>query len=408
MARIKFANGKTVNFQGNPTQEDIDEVADSLGFNSPSIPSLDVPTKPPEKPTAIGKGVDIMERMVTAPMTSPPSQFLERKGQQVKSAAQGAISNLMTRPHSGKVPDVARAAVGTAASTLVDVAPFTPSELAIAIGSEFAPGLLPRRGKNIANRYVNAPKDIREGRFVKDETTVGEELLQRPKYISQDKKKVFKGIRKDVVDLSKSVKSKIESIYRGGKSEAENMSPFNAPRNEPFIRTKEIADSIDPIIKQARDDFGATSNEYKRLIDLKNDWLSGKPDTIDIRRANELRESLGDTIGKRFNKEVDELPEVMQARRDMWVTLRRKIGEFSPEVDSALKEQHSLLDIMNSVKGEAAKGYYNFPNNAAEFLLSPISKNIRLAKNMYHAPGTRGVGGVVSGLSNAMKKKDKP
>src|SRR3990167_2437665 len=37
MAKIKFANGNVVNFDGDPTPEDIEEVAASLGFDSPSV-----------------------------------------------------------------------------------------------------------------------------------------------------------------------------------------------------------------------------------------------------------------------------------------------------------------------------------------------------------------------------------
>ena len=34
MAKIRFENGKTVNFEGNPTPEDVDFVAKQIGISS--------------------------------------------------------------------------------------------------------------------------------------------------------------------------------------------------------------------------------------------------------------------------------------------------------------------------------------------------------------------------------------
>ena len=42
MATIVFGNGKKVKFNGNPTQQDIDEVATKLGFNEPEKPPKDL------------------------------------------------------------------------------------------------------------------------------------------------------------------------------------------------------------------------------------------------------------------------------------------------------------------------------------------------------------------------------
>lgn len=149
------------------------------------------------------------------------------------------------------------------------------------------------------------------------------------------------------------------------------------------INTKEVADSIDPIMARVAENRGTNDAAYKALVRLKNGWLQSKPEVGDFLQGNNWRINLGDEVGKGFNKETSAIPEVVEAQMRMWQTLRNKIGEIDPKLDDLLDLQHKVIDIKNSVKPEAALGYSK--HGITDYVKSPIEtmqRNVGLADTL--------------------------
>src|SRR3990167_9355809 len=355
----------------------------------------------PTPSTGIGKiasGISTLARE-TSPLTSTPGRFLESKGKKTKDAVNSIISNLVSSPFQGGGKAIlGRAALGTAASVATDYAPFTPQEIAITLGGAVLPAGISAatRGiqKSSVNRALQVPKQIREGRLLKGEPTVGEEFLSFDEFTTGDKNEIFGKASAGIKRLGAKVRAKINEItIKGGGQKG--VPPFTKDINEPFIRTSDIAGKIDPLISEAQSAFGQNSSQARQLIRFKQNFMSGKPERLNFRQANELREQIGDVVGRRFNKESGDLPELVQAQRSMFAELRNQIGKISPDIDEALGRQHALFDIKNTVLPEASKGYTEIPRNFIELLSRPVFANVRLATFLKRMGDTRG-GGIVT------------
>lgn len=326
-------------------------------------------------------------------------KFLQGAGSRVKDVVQKSIGNLAER---GLNPLVA----GTMA-TVAELAPFSPSEFSLAAGAETAPlisGIGKSTAKGIANRYAQTPKAIREAKLRSGEPTVGEDILSEPSVISNDKGVAFGKIKQLSETLGGKVQGLIDKITKSGTPKDQSMAPFNAPRSNPAISTKEIADSIDPVIKSVGTSSGVDSPRYQSLLRFKEQWLSGKPEFVDFKTANNIRTELGSEVGRGFDKMGDDLADRVLAQRMMWGKLRQKIGQISPEMDELLQRQHKLIDISNSLAPEASKGYEKIPTSIPEMLVSPVSTNMRLANFMNKASESRGGGAVAQGLSRLIDR----
>ena len=366
----------------------------------------------PTPSTGIGKiasGISTLARE-TSPLTSTPGRFLESKGKKTKDAVNSIISNLVSSPFQGvDKAIIGRAALGTAASIATDLAPFTPQEMSIAMGSESLPvGIsAATRGfqKSSVNRALQVPKQIREGRLLKGEPTVGEEFLSFDEFTTGNKNEIFGKASAGIKRLGAKVRAKINEITIKGRGQS-GVSPFTKEVNEPFISTSDIANKIDELISETQSAFGQNSGQAKQLIRFKKNFMSGKPERLNFRQANELREQLGDVVGRRFNKESGDLPELVQAQRSMFAELRNQIGKLSPDIDEALGRQHALFDIRNTVLPEASKGYVEIPRSFTELLSRPVFANVRLATFLKRTGNTRGTGTAARAGQVALENKD--
>lgn len=413
MATIVFGNGKKVNFNGTPTQKDIDEVATKLGFNSTGNTPTPVPEKSLEDrvieypsqsnsdslPTMVGNLINPMPFAPTMsnPIPNIPAEF-EKKRQLAEQAGLKArdtllgqtgdvVSNVSEKAHR-YLPKTLATAVSTlmgigggVVGTELSLAPMTPGENALTR----APGMMANaisRGTRgwqaaIANRNLQAKPSIQQSRYESGQPSVGEVALDNPKDVADlatnNKDTIYKKSRLAIGVLGDKIKNKINEVFTSGKSQTGAIPPFNQPGDVPSIKTAEIANSINPIMVKVAENEGENSNTYQALVRLKELFLR-KGDSLNFATANAERVRLGSEIGKSFQKETSALPEVIEAQRNMWGALRNKIGMASPELDEMLKLQHDLIDVNHSALPTAAKGYTSTPGGAVEAVKTPFRR----------------------------------
>ena len=353
----------------------------------------------PQKKTMTEKISKKVIQGISLPLTNPVTQKLEDIGKKVKSSVQESLSNIASYPTSPKISPELKAIPLTGLSAITEAAPFTPSEQSIAIGSEMIPitmikSVIGKFPKSLVNRFFNAPKDIAEGRLLKGKVPLGEEVLENPRlrqYRINDKKEIFNRAFAEIKKIGVEVKKKINNFPES----------FD-------ISSQELADSINPLIQEVKDSFGDISREARRLTIFKKAFMSGKPDFLDFKSANNLRESLGESIGKRFGKEMSDIPELLQAQRMIYAKLRDKISRISPDLSDLLSQQHVLFEIKRSVMPAAAKGFEKIPQSGIGLLTAPIDANVKLAnqlKNLSEARGVGGIGASSKSLSDIIREK---
>lgn len=141
-------------------------------------------------------------------------------------------------------------------------------------------------------------------------------------------------------------------------------TPFTGFKKQPAVKTSEIADAVNPAIDEAINVYGKDSSIVKRLQKFKDNFMSGKPEYLDFKSLNKLREDIGANLGKKgFGKDADELTEQVFAQRLMFSKIRDLVGSISPKLNKLLNQQHMFFDIRDSVKPVVAKGYEDVPRN---------------------------------------------
>lgn len=416
-------------------------------------------------------------------------QFLEGAGRKVKESVIGSEGNIVSgiseMAHKYLPETLAKAvsglvaAGGGAAASATQLTPTRPSDFA----TEAAMGLLGpiasqgTRGvqTGIANRNLQAPKLIREGRYMKGQPTVGEIALDTPKGTADlavsNKDTMYKRAQEAIDVLGQKIKSRINEIYQKSSAEkpgttitekvpakelkfaGQRMSPEQyevgvlnehtpvrgpatptspqvklggfeqtknipaeparikpdlsaAPRELPnSIPTKEVANSMDPIIHRAIDRDGPDSAVVRNLLGFKERFLKKNGDFMNFLRGNEERVMLGEDVGKSFNKDTSAIPEITEAQREMWITLRDWLGKLDPELDGMLRLQHDLLDVRMSALPEAAKGFTKTPDNIVDFVKSPFRK-IGIADFLGNQLGSKKAVGLGAGVGAGIKSRE--
>lgn len=486
--------------------------------------AMEYPSKTPPIATSWPGVASQLTRFVNpfpeSPTTNPVAmlegkrQFLEGASKKVKEAKTSAIGNQV---ENGMNPYAA-----AAFDTAFDLAPFAPSEFApIAAGAIGGPSVsVGTRGiqSEIANRNLQAPKLIRESRYVKGQSPVGEIALDTDPKVAKlavsNKDAIYKRSNSAIENLGNKIRLKIAEIFEGGrtpnapevnvpggqrrleykpstvearesaatqprysgmlssgesaglkgdvadlsdkvatvqpggarydtavgrsgphvdysgttrtpnvapkrplKALGEGYSRMAAPvEHNSGIRTREIADAVNPVLDRVGRSAGVDSQIYRDLIDLRNRFIQDNGPVMDFMTANNERMRLGDEVGRAFNKDTSLLPELTEAQRAMWSKLRDKIGNVSPELDKMLRTQHDLIDVRTSALPNAALGYTKTPDTMVGMAKAPLrSMGIAdfLANTLTRTSGlgaTAGAGarhGVVDNLEKLMSKKGK-
>lgn len=303
---------------------------------------------------------------------TPIKNRAEDLGKEVKGAAQESIGNLVERgmnPYAGAV-----------ASAATEMAPFTPSEFATAAAGELAPVAVSRvlesPAKSMANRFINAPKNIRESALMKAPVTadiereapkLGEQYLSMEGApITNNKETIFNWSRFNIKNLSNQARDIINNLS--------SSSPVQIPKSE--IIDKDVLDNV--LDKMIQD-----SSKYeadRSIVDLLQKVRSS--DSIDLPTANKLREIMGSEVGKKFTRLVDDLPGLTDAQKAIFSSLRQKIGQISPALDKILSKQHDLFNVQWSVLPDAAKGFERPSMSLFEMMKGPVESNLQLANAM--------------------------
>lgn len=142
MARIRFANGKVVNFNGNPTPEDIEEVASSLGFNSPYVSGN--PPLNPERPTSpvTAAASDLAVRGITLPLRNPIMDRMTAAANRVESSVQDV---------AGRVAESGNPLTATLMSLGAEYGNLSPENMALNVGGEaFGRVAVPAAGRLVS------------------------------------------------------------------------------------------------------------------------------------------------------------------------------------------------------------------------------------------------------------------
>lgn len=344
-----------------------------------------------EKPSIVSKASNVVQKVAgafTYPLTGevpksvrkmvPSPAVLQRGGEKVKKSVNESLGNIASKASEMGVPPEVSALVATGGSMLADL-PFTPQEMSVAIGGEAAvPAIygksLREVPKEIMNRWANAPASLAEDRLRKGLPTMGEEFL-KSKPSSYDKKEIYESAKKGIQAIGNQVKKEVDNVVKTGG-------------NRDYIDKSSLAENPEALNNVIDDMIGSiqkwdTKGEATKLLTrVKNSAA------LDFKTANQFRELIGDYIGRGFRKE--EAPEKIMAMRDIFGSLRQKIGEISPMVDNLLKAQHGLYQRGESVFKEVARGY----PKASTVFETLVSRNPRLATAIESAGNTRGVGGL--------------
>ena len=362
----------------------------------------------------------------TSPTANPVAmlegkrKFLESAGQQVKESEQGSIGNIVSKTSElarkylpKELADTVQTISGLgggAAATVAQFQPFTPSEFALQSGMSILPVALSQGTKGIqsqiANRNLQAPKLIRESRYSSGKPSVGEVALNTPEktadLATSNKDKIYKESNRAINVLGEKIKNTIANVFKSGESSASrNMNPFSQAQDLPSLNTKEVADSVNPILNSIGRSQGADSPTFKAVMELKNRFVRMNGDAMNFLDANRARIDLGEEIGKSFNKDTSAIPEIVEAQRAIWASLRNKIGQLSPDLDEMLKLQHDLLDVRTSALPEASLGYTKTPSTVIDLIKKPF-RSIKVAKFLGKTlPDQGSKAGAVVGLASS-------
>lgn len=169
----------------------------------------------------------------------------------------------------------------------------------------------------------------------------------------------------------------------------------------PAIPKDEIIDSgvMSNVLKKMLPDFEELSPDRKTVDLLKK---VQNAENLDFKTANELREVLGREINRKFLMETERLSPLTEAQRAIYTSLRRKIGEISPELSTLLEKQHALYEVSNAVGKDAAKGFTNY-SGAFDY----VAKNMKTATLVNFLLNQKGVGDLgASTLGKLLTKKE--
>jgi len=327
-------------------------------------------------------------------------RWLEGAGRKFKEATLGSVGNIVSDVSgaaseylpSGAANVVRNAAAmgGGTLATAAELMPTRPSDFALEAGMGIAGPMVSRATRGIqteiANRNLQAPKLIRESRYMKGQPRVGEVALDMDKGVANlatsNKEKMEKAATRAINKLGGEIEGEISNVSKTSAQQVagapNRIKPdlTSAPAIPPnSIVTKEVADAMNPVIQQAARRYNTTDHPVvQSLIEYKNNFMRRMGDFMDFMNANIERVFLGDEIGKSFNKDTSAIPEITEAQRAMWIALREKLGAISPTLDKKLGLQHELIDVRTSAIPEAARGFTKTADNVVDLAKSPFRR----------------------------------
>lgn len=180
-----------------------------------------------------------------------------------------------------------------------------------------------------------------------------------------------------------------EARRESAKAHAEITKPLEKPdyipKQKPNIDVNEIADSLDPLIKEMSETSGR-EKEIEQVLDVKKKFLEkhGEGSSVTVQKANSIKRAKYKMVGdRRFLKDMDENPAKYQAERTLAHAIRNKLEEQIPEISPLNKALSVLINtrdaLMGAIAGEKGGFVSNITESGYEHLATRGSKIVQKA-----------------------------
>lgn len=372
MATIKFSNGQTVNFNGNPTQQDVEEIATKLGIHSPA------PATPVAPAPQIGQGpAGEFSAGAVGSLIKTGAGIEKGLDETVGRVGNAIAGNGFVPTHTADAPNQKADEImnqsgfsqaGGAAGTIAQY--FTPG--GVEKGSVEATALIPKAIQFLAEHAPEALKNTaigtaQTGNPVQGvETGVGGELLSAAgKPLQAAAKGTYKALAipvdKAEASLVQAYKAKIPLVSRimtalKGETAGPTTAGDTAFRHGLFgnessigIQAKRASDALwNNGIKPALQKSGMQVNLPKFFASAEKKIISDNPE---LSRQNALLEALNSL--KEDYKNVPSVSlEKLQDLKKGWATFVPQKAYQGKDIAGAFN------DVKNIVAGQARQTIY--------------------------------------------------
>lgn len=287
------------------------------------------------------------------PTKFPVISGLEDLGTGVKDAARSSLNRIIQTP---KIPnlgnpklqigaEIARQGVGMLGDTALAAAPFTPSEFAMAIGSELLPGALfegigsraAKFQKNVGDEFVKEAPKSRLKAIKKGDPSLGEKFI-RDTNLPGNTGEAFDESAKMVNQFEDQIKEKLSTAAKDSKA---------------IISKQKVAQGFDDVISELNDS-GVEGKAVKELEGLKDEFLSKHPETANVEYWNNVKRKLYKLVGDQ-NYIKDNPSGKIQALKAVASNIRQEIQDAVPGIGDLNKKQGLYLQMQDALANQLAK-----------------------------------------------------
>lgn len=336
-------------------------------------------------PERISKGVtEFAKKTALAPFASKevygtevnPLALAEKTGAETKERVQSVISDQLTQPRKAIVPEEVPAAIGTATSAAVEMAPFTPLELAGAIAGEVAPvaflGTRTKIAETVGNKFLNTPLKILKKDFDKGVKSQGAALIEKTN---------LTGSREEVFN---------KSLYEINKLENQLDKVLETAPTDKLVDKFDVAAKLDNLLDKYKKS-GVSDAEIRKIKSVQYEFLNNLPEKFTAKTANETKRAIYSKIGdKAYITQTN--PVRVEAERTLASALREEIEKIVPSVKGINKEQGQYIGIRDSLLSAIPSEAKSVPAAIGGGIINAMS--LRGARALAQTP--RGLGGVIS------------
>lgn len=344
-----------------------------------------VPIKKQTFPERISKAAtEFAKKAVMAPFESKkvygteinPLALAEKVGTETKQRVQSVISDQLTQPREAIIPEEVPAAIGTAASAAVEMAPFTPLELAGAIAGEVAPvaflGTRTKFAETIGNKFLNTPLKILKKDFDKGVKSQGATLIEKTN---------LTGSREEVFN---------KSLYEINKLENQLEKVLDTAPTDKLIDKFDVAEKLDDLLNEYKKS-AVSEAEIRKIKNVQYEFLRNLPDKFTAKTANEIKRAIYRKVGeKAYITKTN--PVRVEAERTLASALREQIEKIVPSIKSLNKEQGQYIGIRDSLLSAIPSESKSIPASIGGGIIDSLS--LRGARALTQTPS--GFGGVIS------------
>ena len=287
------------------------------------------------------------------PTKFPVISKLEELGTGVKDAARSSLSNIIQTPQIPKLgnpklqiaAEAGRQMAGLMGDAAISAAPFTPSEFAMAIGSELLPTALfsgmgkraAKLEKNIGDEFVKEAPKSRLKSIKKGEPSLGERFI-RDTDLPGNTSEAFDESAKVINDFEDQIKSKLSTAAKDSKA---------------IISKQDVAKGFDDVISELGES-GVEGDQIEKLTKLKDEFLSKHPETANVEYWNNVKRKLYKLVGDQNYVKENHSGKV-QALKAVASQIRQKIEQVVPGIKDLNAKQGLYLRVNDALANQLAK-----------------------------------------------------